>query len=116
MRLGAEERETIALGLARKEPFAQICCWESSPTDTGPRPYECLLDLCGDLPDIARRSLTWDQGREMADWVLLELDADIEVYVCDPHSPWQRPSNEHMNGLLHQYFPKGTDLNNVSRD
>jgi IS30 family transposase len=77
--------------------------------------YDCLRGLCADLPDVARRTLTWDQGREMAEWVQLEVDADIEVYFCDPHSPWQRPSNEHMNGLLRQYFPKGTDLNLVTR-
>jgi len=76
--------------------------------------YACLIELTGDLPDAVRRSLTWDQGREMANWVQLQADADIDVFFCDPHSPWQRPSNEHMNGLLRQYFPKGTDLNNVS--
>ena len=78
--------------------------------------YECLIELCADLPDVARRSLTWDQGREMANWSSLQIDADIEVYFCDPHSPWQRPSNEHMNGLLRQYFPKGTDLNLVTAE
>ena len=76
--------------------------------------YACLFELTADLPDSLRRSLTWDQGREMANWVDLQADADIDVFFCDPHSPWQRPSNEHMNGLLRQYFPKGTDLNNVS--
>jgi len=76
--------------------------------------YECLVELTADLPDAFRRSLTWDQGREMALWPKLAVDADIEVFFCDPHSPWQRPSNEHMNGLLRQYFPKGTDLNRVS--
>jgi IS30 family transposase len=76
--------------------------------------YACLIELTADLPDGLRRSLTWDQGREMASWVQLQADADIDVYFCDPHSPWQRPSNEHMNGLLRQYFPKGTELNNVS--
>jgi IS30 family transposase len=78
--------------------------------------YECLIELTADLPDALRRSLTWDQGREMANWARLQADADIDVFFCDPHSPWQRPSNEHMNGLLRQYFPKGTDLNRVSID
>jgi len=76
--------------------------------------YGCLIELTADLPESLRRSLTWDQGREMANWAQLQADADIAVFFCDPHSPWQRPSNEHMNGLLRQYFPKGTDLNNVS--
>ena len=76
--------------------------------------YECLIELTADLPDALRRSLTWDQGREMAQWEKLQADADIDVFFCDPHSPWQRPSNEHMNGLLRQYFPKGTDLNMLS--
>lgn len=76
--------------------------------------YACLIELTADLPDAVRRSLTWDQGREMAKWADLQADADIDVFFCDPHAPWQRPSNEHMNGLLRQYFPKGTDLNNVS--
>jgi transposase, IS30 family len=71
--------------------------------------------LCADLPKVSRQTLTWDQGRAMADWIQLEVDADIEVYFCDPHSPWRRPSNQHMNGLLRQYFPKGTDLNLVTR-
>ncbi|MGH3850376.1 MAG: IS30 family transposase, partial [Pseudonocardiaceae bacterium] len=78
--------------------------------------YECLIELTADLPQALRRSLTWDQGREMARWAQLQADADIDVFFCDPHSPWQRPSNEHMNGLLRQYFPKGTDLNRISLD
>jgi len=58
--------------------------------------------------------MTWDQGKEMAEWVSLEVDADVEVYFCDPHSPWQRPSNDHMNRLLSQYFPTGADLGMVT--
>jgi IS30 family transposase len=66
------------------------------------------------IPDTLRRSLTWDQGPEMRDWKQVRIDAGIDIYFCDPHAPWQRGSNENTNGLLRQYFPKGTDLNTVS--
>ncbi len=62
------------------------------------------------LPDALRRSLTWDQGKEMALHRQIAVAADCEIFFCDPHSPWQRPSNENTNGLLRQYFPKGSDL------
>jgi IS30 family transposase len=71
---------------------------------------DAITHTIAGLPEQLRRSLTWDQGAEMSQHRQLRVDAGIEVYFCDPQSPWQRGSNENTNGLLRQYFPKGTDL------
>ena len=67
------------------------------------------------LPDALRQSLTWDQGKEMADHVRFSVDTGVHVYFCDPKSPWQRGSNENTNGLLRQYLPRTTDLAAVTQ-
>ena len=71
---------------------------------------DALVSTMLTMPAQLRRSLTWDQGAEMGAHHLITIDADLPIYFCDPASPWQRGSNENTNGLLRQYFPKGTDL------
>jgi transposase, IS30 family len=72
--------------------------------------YRALTPTIAALPDQLRRSLTWDNGKEMAMHQRISMEADMPIYFADPHSPWQRGSNENTNGLLRQYFPKGTSL------
>jgi len=77
---------------------------------------EAMIAKIKTLPDALRRTLTWDQGHELAAHAKISIDAGIDIYFCDPHSPWQRGSNENTNGLLRQYFPKGTNLSGYSAD
>lgn len=77
---------------------------------------EAIASQVSSLPAHLRKSLAWDQGAEMAHHAELKLATGLPVYFCDPHSPWQRPSNENTNGLLRQYFPRGTDLCRYSYD
>lgn len=71
---------------------------------------DAIVQAMASLPTQLRRTLTWDQGAEMSQHAQLAIDTGLKVYFCDPQSPWQRGTNENTNGLLRQYFPKGTDL------
>src|SRR3954453_9216232 len=77
---------------------------------------EAIASKITTMPEQLRRSLTWDRGKELAQHTQLTIDANIAVYFADPHSPWQRGTNENTNGLLRQYFPKGTDLSRWAAD
>ena len=106
--VGAHNTSAIGTLVERTTRFTMLV-----PLPAGydaPAMAEALTPVIAGLPDALRRSLTWDQGREMKAHAQIAVAADCEIYFCDPHSPWQRGTNENTNGLLRQYFPKGTPL------
>jgi IS30 family transposase len=112
-------RFTVLLHLPRMEGHGSEPRIKNGPALAG-HGAEAVRDAIAEtivtLPEQLRRSLTWDQGTEMAQHTQLRIATGLAVYFCDPHSPWQRGTNENTNGLLRQYFPKGTDLARYSRD
>ena len=106
-------RFTLLLHLPRMEGYGSEARVKNGPALAG-HGAEAVRDVITrpivGLPEELRRSLTWDQGAEMSQHGQVRVDAGIQLYFCDPQSPWQRGSNENTNGLLRQYFPKGADL------
>jgi len=103
----------IATLVERHTRYVMLVKVASKDTETV---VNALIKNAHQLPQELYQSLTWDRGKEMADHKRFTMATDISVYFCDPHSPWQRGSNENTNGLLRQYFPKGIDMSTYSQD
>ena len=106
---GAGNRSAIGTLVDRASRFT-ILLHVPGPRHTAEAVAGSLVAALEQLPAQLRRSLTWDQGKELALHADITRALGLPVFFCDPHSPWQRPTNENTNGLLRQYFPKGTDL------
>ena len=106
--LFGKRSSTVATLVERKSRFVMLAGLPGAPT--ADVVADALADAITRLPGRLRRSLTWDQGKEMAEHARFSVAAGVPVYFCDPHSPWQRGSNENTNGLLRQYFPRSTDF------
>jgi IS30 family transposase len=111
--MGANNASAIATLVERSTRYVMLGRIKNQRAETV---REALTALILRLPEHLRLSLTWDQGKEMAQHVRFSVDTDVDVYFCDPHSPWQRGSNENTNGLLRQYFPTGTSLRRYTQD
>jgi IS30 family transposase len=107
-----DRNSQIATLVERYTRYVMLVKVASKDTETV---INALIKNARQLPQELYQSLTWDRGKEMADHKRFTLATDVSVYFCDPHSPWQRGSNENTNGLLRQYFPKGVDISDYSQ-
>src|SRR5207237_5290534 len=110
--LFGSKNSQIATLVERHTRYAMLVKVSSKDTETV---INALIDNARELPQELYQSLTWDRGKEMADHKRFTMATDIKVYFCDPQNPWQRGTNENTNGLLRQYFPKGTDISDNSQ-
>ncbi len=110
--MGHKNRSAIGTLVERKALYVKLLHLPSG--HTAEQVSTALIDALNEMPVELRGTLTWDQGSEMACHADVTQATGMKVYFCDPASPWQRGRNEHTNGLLRQYFPKGTDLSRHS--
>lgn len=110
--MGASNRSAVGTLVERSTRYVMLLHLAGDKSAAAVR--DAMAAKIAELPDALRGSITWDQGKEMAQHREFTIDTGVQVYFCDPHSPWQRGSNENTNGLLRQYMPKGTDLDQHS--
>jgi transposase, IS30 family len=112
--VGAQSKTAIGTLVERVTGFVMLL---HLPGDHGADTVaQAMVESMSQLPEILRKTVTWDQGSEMKSHAKIAEALELDIYFCDPHSPWQRPVNENTNGLLRQYFPKGTDLSVYAPD
>ena len=104
---GKDNKSSIATLIERN---TRLCILATLPDAKAESVRKALTEALKYLPAELRKTLTYDRGREMSEHKILEEDLGIDVYFCDPHSPWQKGTCENMNGLIRQYLPKGIDL------
>lgn len=112
--LGKAGRSAIGTVVERRSRYVLLLSLPEGRTAEHVR--RALADRMTTLPEQLRRTLTWDQGKEMAEHISFQVETGISIYFCDPRSPWQRPTSENTNGLLRQYFPKGEDLSPYTQE
>ena len=106
--IGATGQSAVGTLVERSTRYALLLCLPNGHTAV--EGQDAIIDKLADLPHSLRLSLTWDQGSELAQYRKIVSELGLEVYCCDPHSPWRRGTNENANGLLRQYMPKGAVL------
>lgn len=109
--IGKEGKSALGTLVERKTRYLMLLHLPHGRTAAHVR--DALAERITELPEALRKSLTWDQGKEMSQHAQFTVDTGVQVYFCDPHSPWQRGSNENTNGLLRQYFPHGIDFTTI---